>query len=72
MLTELLKLEKALLGTRDNMRTVCKNLGFDDIDPDDLSVSQCTHCSVWHWQYKLNEDLDGSPICSYCEDLIGR
>lgn len=65
-------LEKALLKTRRNLRDVCKELGIDSPDLELLTINQCSHCSVWHYEYKLREDLDGSPICSYCEDLIGR
>ena len=69
---EIDKLEKALLKTRKNYRDVCRELDIGDIDLDLLTIAQCSHCNTWHYEYKLKEDLDGSPICSYCEDLIGR
>jgi hypothetical protein len=69
---EIDKLERALLKTRRNLREVCRELGIEDPDLDLLTVDQCNHCSVWHYEYKLQEDLDGSPICKYCEDLVGR
>lgn len=65
------KLERGLLKTRKNLREVCAELGIDIPEREELTVDQCTHCNVWHWSYKLKEDLDANPICSYCEDLIG-
>lgn len=67
----LTKVEFGLLKTRRNLGEVCRELGIDLPDRDELSVDQCTHCNVWHWEYKLKEDLDENPICSYCETLIG-
>jgi hypothetical protein len=69
---EIDKLERALLKTRRSIREVCHELGIDDPDLDLLTIGQCASCSVWHYNYKLHEDLDGSPICTYCEELIGR
>lgn len=66
------KLERALLKTRKNLWEVCRDLEIREPDLELLTVGQCASCGTWHYQYKLKEDLDGSPICSYCEDLIGR
>lgn len=66
------KLERALLKTRKNLWEVCRDLEIREPDLELLTVAQCASCGTWHYQYKLKEDLDGSPICSYCEDLIGR
>jgi hypothetical protein len=69
---EMQNLERALLKTRRNLWDVCRELGIEEPDFELLTVGQCAHCSVWHYSYKLQEDLDGSPICTYCENLIGR
>lgn len=66
-------LELGLLKTRKTVWEACKDLGIDpeDIDTELLTTAQCSHCNVWHYEYRLKEDLDGSPICSYCESLVG-
>lgn len=65
------KLEANLLGTKDSLYKVCKELGIDVPDEEELCISNCTHCGVWNYNYKLKEDLDGNPICKYCEQLVG-
>jgi len=65
-------LERSLLKTRRNLWEVCRELGIDEPDLELLTINQCAQCNTWHYIFKLREDLDGSPICSYCEDLIGR
>lgn len=65
------RIEQALLNTRKRLFDVCKDLDTDLPDRDELTVDQCSHCNTWHWQYRLQEDLDGNPICTYCEDLVG-
>lgn len=71
-MTEINKIEKSLLKTRKSLRDICLELGLDMPDIEDLCIEQCAHCSVWHYQFKLREDLDGNTICKYCEDLVGR
>jgi hypothetical protein len=70
-MTEYKKLEQTLLKSRSTLASVCKELGIDIPDRDDLTASQCTQCSVWHYNYKMVEDLDGNYICTYCEDIYG-
>lgn len=65
------KIERALVKSRKSLKEVCDSLGIDLPDVEELVVSQCTQCSVWHYNYKLVEDLDGNMICKYCEDTIG-
>lgn len=65
------KIEYNLVKTRKSLKDVCDELGIDMPDIDELVVSQCTQCSVWHYNYKLIEDLDGNMICKYCEETIG-
>lgn len=65
------KVEKALVKTRRSLREVCDEFGIDMPDREDLCVSNCSQCSVWNYNYKLIEDLDGNPICRYCNDLFG-
>lgn len=65
------KLEETLLGSRALLGTVCRDSNIDIPDRDDLLVSQCTHCNVWHYTYKMVEDLDDNLICRYCENLVG-
>lgn len=69
---EMDKLERALLKTRRNLWDVCRELDIEEPDLELLTVNTCSSCGVWHYEYKLKEDLDGIPICKYCEDLIGR
>jgi hypothetical protein len=69
---EMQNLERALLKTRRNLWEVCRELGIEEPDLELLTTNQCAHCNVWHYSYKLQEDLDGNPICTYCENLIGR
>lgn len=71
-MTETERVEQALLKTRKSVMQVCQELNLPMPDRDEMLVEQCSHCSVWHKNYKLNEDLDGNPICQYCEDLVGR
>lgn len=66
------KIERALQKTRRSLYEVCRELNIEVPDAEDLLVAQCTHCSTWNFKYKLNEDLDGNPICRYCENLVGR
>ena len=68
------EVEKSLLGSRKNLREVLYSLGIDaeEFDRELMTVDQCTHCNVWHYSFKLKEDLDGNPICKYCEELVGR
>jgi hypothetical protein len=66
------KIERSLIKTRKTLYEVCRELGLDVPDRDELVVDQCTHCNTWNFKYKLSEDLDGNPICRYCEDLVGR
>lgn len=68
------KLTQYLLGTRKNLRDTLEDMGLDieDVEQSELAVNQCTSCSVWHYSTRLREDLDGNPICSYCEDIVGR
>lgn len=65
------KVERALVTTRRPLWEVCREFNIDMPDQDELCVSNCTQCSVWHYNYKLSEDLDGNPVCKYCEDLFG-
>jgi hypothetical protein len=71
-MTEIEKAERALLKTRKTLYEVCRDLDIEVPDPEELCIDQCSHCSVWHYQYKLREDLDGNNICGYCENLVGR
>lgn len=66
------KLVQELKGTRKRLRDVCEDMGleYEDLYEEDIGIYQCASCSTWHTT--LKEDLDGSPICSYCEALIGR
>ena len=68
------RLAKALNGTRKTLSQVCRDLGIDmDNVEDELlqrAIDQCSHCNVW--SNKLIEDLDGMPICTLCERLVGR
>jgi len=66
------RVERTLLKTRKTLFEVCRDLDVEIPDRDDLVVDQCSHCGTWNYKYKLNEDLDGNPICNYCEDLVGR
>lgn len=70
-MTEIERAERALVKTRKTLYEVCRELYIDVPDLGELCVDQCSHCSVWHYQYKLREDLDGNLICGYCEDLVG-
>lgn len=66
------KLIRELHGTRRSLREVCEDLGLDYQDvaeTEDIGVAQCSHCNIW--QTRLIPDLDGSPICRFCVDLIG-
>lgn len=69
---EIERIERALLKTRKSLQEVCRDLDLDVPDYGELLVDQCSHCSVWHKNYKLSEDLDGNLICEYCETLAGR
>ena len=68
------RLAKALNGTRKTLSQVCRDLDIhiDDVEDDVLqdTIDQCSHCNIW--SNKLIEDLDGMPICSLCERLVGR
>ena len=68
------RLAKALNGTRKTLSQVCRDLDIhiDDVEDDILqdTIDQCSHCNIW--SNKLIEDLDGMPICSLCERLVGR
>lgn len=64
-------LKNELLNTRQNLIEVCEDLGIDpeNIDTDSLGIYQCCGCGLW--QTKLFPDLDGTPICRFCLELIG-
>jgi len=68
------RLAKALNGTRKTLSQVCRDLdiNIEDVHDDLLqdTIDQCSHCNVW--SNKLIEDLDGMPICTICERLVGR
>jgi hypothetical protein len=68
------RLAKALKGTRKTLSQVCYDLDIDiDIVQDELlqdTIDQCSHCNIW--SDRLVEDLDGMPICTLCERLVGR
>lgn len=68
------RLAKALNGTRKTLSQACRDLGIDmDNVEDELlqnTIDQCSHCNIW--SHKLIEDLDGMPICTLCERLVGR
>lgn len=68
------RLAKALNGTRKTLSQVCRDLdiNIDDVHDDLLqnTIDQCSHCNIW--SNKLIEDLDGMPICTLCERLVGR
>jgi hypothetical protein len=68
------RLAKALNGTRKTLAQVCRDLDIDMDAVDDAvlqdSIDQCSHCNIW--SNKLVEDLDGMPICTLCERLVGR
>lgn len=68
------RLAKALNGTRKTLSQVCRDLdiSIDDVHDDLLqnTIDQCSHCNIW--SNKLIEDLDGMPICTLCERLVGR
>lgn len=68
------RLAKALNGTRKTLSQVCRDLdiNLDDVHDDLLqnAIDQCSHCNIW--SNKLIEDLDGMPICTLCERLVGR
>lgn len=66
-------LEASLVGTRRNIKDVCKELEIplDDIDFHNLDVTQCTHCYTWVRTANVIEDLDDNPICKYCAEYIG-
>lgn len=68
---EIARIEQSLLKTKKSLREVCWELDLDVPSKDELLVAQCNHCSTWHKNYKLVEDLDGNYICKYCEDLVG-
>lgn len=70
-MTEYKKLEHTLLNTRRPLAEVCREIGLDIPDREDLCVTQCTQCSTWHYTYKMVEDLDDNLICRYCEDIFG-
>ncbi len=70
-MTEIKKIENALLKTRKSLRQVCAELDLDVPEKDELLIDSCAHCGIWHRNYKLVEDLDGNYICRYCEDLVG-
>lgn len=66
------KLVAELKGTKRNLREVCEDLGIDYeelVESGDIGIDQCSHCNTW--STRLVDDLDGNPICRYCEDLIG-
>jgi hypothetical protein len=66
------RLVTELKGTRRKLSEVCEDLGIDYdelVDSGELGIEQCSHCNTW--STKLIPDLDGNPICRFCEDLIG-
>jgi len=65
------KLEKTLLGSRSLLGTICRDANIDIPDREELTITQCNHCNVWHRNYKMIEDLDDNLICTYCEELVG-
>lgn len=64
-------LKNELLNTRRSLSEVCYELDIDveTVDTDKLGVYQCCGCGLW--QTKLFPDLDGTPICRFCLELIG-
>lgn len=67
------KLEVHLLKSRKTITQACFELDIEKPeDIDLLTVDQCSHCGVWHYEYQMIEDLDGNFICQYCESLTGR
>ena len=65
------RLSIALNNTRKSLRQVCHELdiNIDLIDIHQLPIDQCSHCN--RWSLLLIEDLDGNPICRFCEELVG-
>ena len=65
------RLSVALNNTRKTLRQVCEELdiAYTDVEVDKLQIDQCSHCN--RWSLLLIEDLDGNPICRFCEELVG-
>jgi hypothetical protein len=64
-------LKNELLNTRQGLGEICYDLNIDveTVDTNKLGIYQCCGCGLW--QTKLFPDLDGTPICRFCLELIG-
>lgn len=66
-----IELSKALLGTREDFSTVCRQLG---LNPEDIEVNlvpavMCDNCSYWEQPKKAHREADDTVLCHACFDL---
>lgn len=61
-------LEKHLLGTKDNLKDVCDEIGQVSPDEDSLSCLQCVNCNTWRSRKQIRIE-DDMPVCSFCSDM---
>lgn len=68
------KLTKALLYTREDFASVCKQLNIDPeyADPAMLDTVMCDECGMWEEPQKAVVTDDDTVYCSVCYDLLTR
>lgn len=65
------EVERALYRTHKTIREACAEAGVQFTENLELSVQECSHCSIWHRLQELQLDLDKNPICKICWRFYG-
>lgn len=63
------QIELALNNTRKSVLEVCTELMVECPLDIEIGLKQCNCCGLW--LKKMQKDLDGLDICSYCLDAYG-
>lgn len=59
---------KRLIGTRDNLKDVCNEIGQPLSTEASLTCTQCTNCYIWVSK-RLAVYEDEIPVCHFCADM---
>jgi len=63
------EIERSLRRTTKNLRSVLEDAGisFSSFDIAQLTIDTCSNCGIWHAKRALKPDIDGNPICGFCQ-----